>query len=149
MAKPTTLRWTKLSIWPGDGASPEDFTSKVCGLNAKTFNIGGDTSDSNVPDCDDPDAPSWTERVISALSSGVQGSGLLAEETFAFWRDWSLGGLPKNVRVVVDLATTPGYFYGSYVLTQFELSGNQSDGKIGVNITLASDGPIAWSAGAP
>lgn len=148
MAKPTTLRWTKLSIWPGDGASPEDFTSAVCGLNAKTFNIAGETSDANVPDCDDPDAPSWTERVIRALSSGVSGSGLMAEETFATWRTWALSGEAKNVRIVVD-QSTPGYFQGSYVLTNFELSGNEGDGKMGVSVTLASDGPVTWSTGAP
>jgi hypothetical protein len=149
MAKPTTLRWSKLSIWPSDGASPEDFTSQVCGLNAKGFSITADTSDSNVPDCDDPDLPSWTERAVRALSSGVSGSGLLAEETFAFWRAWMLSGEAKNVRIVVDLATTPGYFVGSYLLTQFELNGSEADGKLGVTLALSSDGPITWAAGAP
>lgn len=148
MAKPTTLRWTKLSIWPGDGGSPEDFTSAVCGLTAKGFTIGGDTSDSVVPDCDDPDLPSWTERVMRSLSSGVTGAGIMAEETLATWRDWALSGEAKNVRVVVD-ASTPGYFYGSYLLTAFELTGNEGDGKMQVSVTLASDGPVAWAAGSP
>jgi hypothetical protein len=148
MAKPTTFRWTKLSIWPGDGGSPEDFTSRVCGLTSKGFTLGGNTSDSVVPDCDDPDAPAWTERVIRSLSSGVTGSGLLANETFAFWRDWALSGDAKNVRIVVD-ATTPGYFAGSYVLTNFQLTGNEGNGKMEVSVTLASDGPVTWAAGAP
>lgn len=150
MAKPTTLRWTKLSVWVGDGATPtEDFTSKVCGITTKGFSIEGEMSESNVPDCDDPDLPSWTERIIRSLSAGISGEGLLAEETFAFWRDWVLSGAAKNVRVVVDLATTPGYFYGSFVLNQFEMNGNNDDGKIGVTLALSSDGPVAWSAGAP
>lgn len=149
MAKPTTLRWTKLTIWPGDGGDPEDFTSMVCGLTTKAFSITAEMSESNVPDCDDPDLPSWTERVARALSAGFSGEGLLAEETFASWRDWMLSAEAKNVRVVVDLATNPGYFAGSFVLSQFELSGNDDDGKIGVNITAQSDGPVTWVVGAP
>ncbi|CAL8981545.1 hypothetical protein RHODGE_RHODGE_02830 [Rhodoplanes serenus] len=148
MAKPTTQRWTKLSIWPGDGASPEDFTSKVCGLTSKGISFSASTSDSNVPDCDNPDAPSWTERVAQALSSTVSGSGVMAEETFAFWRDWFLSGAPKNVRIVLGL-TAPGYFAGSYLLTSFELTGNQGDGKVQVSLQLQSDGPVSWTTGAP
>jgi hypothetical protein len=144
MAKPTTLRWSKLSIWPGDGGSPEAFASKVCGLNAKGFSISGETSDSNVPDCDDPDLPSWTERTIRALSSGVTGAGLMAEETFDFWKDWMLSGEAKNVRIILDGVALDGYFAGAYVLTAFELTGNEGDGKIGVSVTMASDGPVTW-----
>lgn len=146
MAKPTTVRWTKMTIWPGDGATPEVFTSKSCALTAKGFTINADTADTNVPDCDTPDNPSWIERVVRSLSSGVTGSGLMAEETFAFWRDWSLSGLPKNVRIMLDLAAADGYFAGSYVLTAFELAGNEGDGLVGITLTLASNGPVAWTA---
>lgn len=149
MTKPTTLRWTKLSIWPGDGASPEDFTSKVCGLISKGFSLTAQTSDSVVPDCDDPDLPAWTERVVRALSGGVTGAGLMAEETFAFWRDWFLAGTSKNVRIVVDLATTPGYFACAMVLTKFDLTGNETDGKVQISLALDTDGAVTWTAGAP
>lgn len=146
MAKPTTVRWTKLTIWPGDGASPEVFTSKSCGLTAKGMTINADTADSVVPDCTNPDAPSWIERVVRSLSSGVTGSGLMAEESFSFWRDWALSGLPKNVRVQLDLAAADGWFAGSYVLTAFELAGNEGDGLVNVTLTMASNGPVAWVA---
>jgi hypothetical protein len=149
MAKPKTLSWTKMSIWPGDGASPEDFTSKVCGLNAKNFTISGTTADTDVPDCDDPDAAAWTERVMRALSSGMSGAGLMAEEIMPFYRDWMLSAEAKNVRIVIDGQTIDGYFEGSYLLTNFELAGNQNDGKIGISLQFASDGPVTWFTGAP
>lgn len=150
MAKPQTLSWTKLSIWPGDGVTPtEDFTSAVCGLVTKGFTLSADTSDTTVPDCDDPDAAAWVERVIRSLSSGVTGSGLMAEEKFAFWRDWMLSAAAKNVRIVIDGSTIDGYFYGAYLLTSFELSGAQADGKIQISLTMQSDGEIAWADGAP
>lgn len=150
MAKPATLSWTKLSIWPGDGETPtEDFTSAVCGLVTKGFTLSADTSDTTVPDCDDPDAAAWVERVIRSLSSGVTGSGLMAEEKFAFWRDWMLSAASKNVRIVVDGSTIDGYFQGAYLLTSFELSGAQADGKIQISLSLQSDGEIVWTDGAP
>lgn len=148
MAKPTTNRWTKLSIWVGDGGSPEDFTSQVCGMTAKTFTINGATSDAEVPDCDTPDDPVWIERVMRSLSGAVSGSGIQANETFDFWKNWMLSGLPKNVRIVVDKAS-PGYFAVSMLLTKFELQGSLDNGKIQTSVDLASDGPITWVAGAP
>ena len=147
MAKPTTLRWTKLTLWPEVSAGV--YESKECGLNAKGFSISGDMAEVNVPDCDDPDAATWVERTIRALSAGVSGSGLMAEESFAFWRDWALSAAPKNLRIVLDLAASDGFFEGLFLLNQFELSGNEADGKVGVTLGLSSDGPVAWVVGAP
>lgn len=149
MAKPKTLSWTKLSVWPGDGGSPEDFTSAVCGMTTKSFTLSADTSDITVPDCDDPDQPAWVERVVRSLSGGFSGSGLMAEDIYATWRDWMLSGLAKNVRIVVDGTTIDGYFEGSFLLTSFETNGNQDDGKMQISVQLQSDGPVAWANGAP
>jgi hypothetical protein len=148
MAQPTTKSWTKLSIWLGDGGSPEDFTSAVCGLTSKTFGISASTSDSEVPDCDDPDAAVWTERVIRALFSQVTGAGTMAQETFDTWRDWMLTGEGKNARIVVGV-TPAGYFAGRYVLTNFELTGTLANGKVEVSVTMQSDGEVSWTTGAP
>jgi hypothetical protein len=149
MADPTTNSWTKLSIWPGDGASPEDFTAKVCGLTTKEFTISATTSDTDVPDCDDPDAPSWTQRVVRSLSSGLNGAGIMVEEVLPFYRDWMISGEAKNVRIVLTGQTVTGYFEGRYLLTNFGLPANLNDGKIGLSLQFASDGPIAWVNGAP
>lgn len=148
MAKPTTIPWHALSIWPGDGASPEDFTSAVCGLNTKSFGISATTSDQEVPDCDDPSAAVWIERTTRALSSEVSGSGTMAQETLATWRTWMLDAEAKNVRIVVGVSPA-GYFAGSYVLTNFELSGSLNDGKVQVSVTMQSDGPVTWVVGSP
>lgn len=146
MALATTRSWSKMTIWPGDGASPEVFTSKVCGLTSKGFTISSDMTESMVPDCADPDLPSWVERITKSNSAEISGSGVMAEETFAFWRDWKLDGSAKNVRVMLDLLTNDGYFSGSFLLSSFELTGNQDDGKINVSVTLQSSGEVEWTA---
>lgn len=148
MAKPTTASWSKFLVLVGDGASPEVFTAP-CALTAKGIDIRADTSDSNVPDCDSPDLPSWVERTIRSMSGTVSGSGRLALGTAsAMWRAWMLSGQAKNVRIKIDtvLADDGGYFAGSFLLTGFRLSGNETDGKIGVDVTLVSDGELTWVA---
>lgn len=148
MAKPTTQRPGAFSIWVGDGAPTEDFTSKTCGFTSKGIAFANGTADVTVPDCDDPDAPSWTERSVTAKSATLNGAGVMAEETFTFWNTWFADGLPKHVRIVLDI-TTAGYWAGSFILSAFEVTGNQGDGKVQVSVTLLNDGPVTWATGAP
>ncbi len=117
MAKPTTGAFSKLLILLGNGASPEVFAAP-CGLTSKGFEISATSGDIQVPDCDDPDAPAWTERVVKALSAGVSGSGIMAVESFDTWNDWALSGLAQNVRVKLDLPGL-GYYSGRFILTKF------------------------------
>jgi hypothetical protein len=149
MAKPTTGSWTKLTFWLGDSASPEDFTSLVCGMTTKSFTITGETSDQRVPDCDDPDLPAWVERVVKALSAGWAASGLLAAEVFEDYRDWMLSAASRNALVVLDIAGAQGYYSGAFVMTSFAHVANLDDGKVQVNLQIQSDGPIVWNAGLP
>lgn len=147
MAKPTTSDWFTMTLWPGDGASPEDFTSKSCGLTSHGIEFSKQLNEAEVPDCDDPAAAVWTERVARALSAGVNGSGYLAVETFAFWNTWATTAGAKNVRIVLDLpgVAAAGYWEGSFELATFGVTGEKDgDGKIAVNIALSSNGPVAW-----
>jgi predicted secreted protein len=148
MARPTTYRPGKFTIWVGDGASPEDFTSKTCGFNTKTIAFAHGSSDVSVPDCDDPDAAIWTERSPTASSVTVSGAGVMADETFDFWNDWQLDRTAKNVRIVID-RSVPGFWEGSFLISAFETTGNYGDGKINVSVTLVNDGEVFWAAGSP
>lgn len=56
MAKPVTVKGTKVRLLQGNGASPEVFTS-FCGLTAKSINFQTNTNETFIPDCDDPEAP--------------------------------------------------------------------------------------------
>jgi hypothetical protein len=99
-----------------------------------------------VPDCDTPDDPTWTTRVVSALSGGVTGSGVLALESLDTWRDWFLSGLAKNIRVKIDvvLASNGGYFAMSAVLTTFNIGADQN-GLITVEVGISSNGEVTWT----
>lgn len=146
MAKPTTASWSKLLIMLGDGATPTEVFTAPCALTTKGITFSADTSDSNVPDCDNPDLPSWVERTVRGLSGEISGSGRLALESLPTWRTWFFGGARKNIRVRIDvpLANNGGYFAMGAVLTGFGVSGNEDDGKLGVEVTIQSDGEVTW-----
>lgn len=144
MAKPNTMKGSHLLILLGDGASPETFASP-CGLTTKAINMDASTNEFNVPDCADPDAPSWTERVVNALSASVPGSGVLSLADLADWRDWFLSGAARNIQVSLNetLALGGGYFEMSAVMTTFNISGNQGE-LANLEVAIQSNGPVTW-----
>lgn len=141
MAQPHTYRFGHLLIELGNGGNPETF-SAPCGLTSKSFNGQAATSDTNVPDCDDPDAPAWLERDVTSLSRDITGSGVLAEESLETWDDWFQSADPKNVQVsLTDGDDGTRTWSGSYILSGFEITGQFGD-KIQVNVTMLSNGEV-------
>jgi predicted secreted protein len=141
MAQPHTYTFGEFLIEVGDGADPEVF-SAPCGLTSKSFNLQAATSDTNVPDCDDPDAPSWLERDVTSLSRDITGSGVLAEESLELWDDWATSGNPKNVQIsLTDGDDGTRTWTGSYILSGFEITGQIGE-KVQVNVTLVSNGEV-------
>ena len=63
MTQATTYPFSKFLVKIGDGAAPEVFTDP-CGLTSKGFTRTANLNDTNIPDCDDPDAPSWLGRDV-------------------------------------------------------------------------------------
>jgi predicted secreted protein len=141
VAAPTTLRGTKLLIKLGDGATPEVFTAP-CALATKAFNRTTSTNEFNVADCDDPDAPVWTERVKGAISAGVTGSGTLAEESLDLYEAFFAEVDPRNVQIVIDYPVGARTYQGLFHMTTFNITGEQ-DGLIQVELELASSGEVS------
>lgn len=144
MARPTTIKGSKFLIQL-ESDTPGVFVAP-CALTTKGIDFSAESNDFNVPDCDDPDAPTWTERVVSALSAGVSGSGTLAMESLSTWREWFLSGLEKNIRVKLDkpLADGGGHFAMSAVLTGFNLGANQGE-LATIEVSIASNGEVTWT----
>ncbi len=140
MARPTTLRGTKLLIMLGDSGSPGVYTTP-CALTTKSFGRSASVNEFSVGDCDDPDDPVWVERVKSALTSTISGSGTLAKESIDIYEDFFASVDPRMVRIKLDYATLPRSYQGLYLMTNFEITGEQ-DGLIQVEIELQSSGEV-------
>ena len=146
MTQPTTQTFGTVVVevetaTPGTYATP-------CGFDTKSITMSGSASEANVPPCDNPDAPGWTARGISALSGEIQGSGVMAAEDSPMWEAWFDSAEPKNVRIRYG---TVGYRAGSAILTNLGHSAAlASNGKlVQRSVTLSSNGPWPWAAGAP
>lgn len=142
MARPTTLRGSKLLIKLGDGGSPSETFAAPCALTTKAFNRSASVNEFNVGDCDTPDDPMWTERVISALSSTISGSGTLAQEALSDYEDFFADPDGRNVQVLINFTSSPVTYQGKYVMTTFNITGEQ-DGLIQVELELQSSGVVA------
>lgn len=144
MARPTTLRGSKLLIKIGDGASPEVFVAP-CALTTKSFNRSASMNEFNIADCDDPDAPIWTERVKSALTASLSGSGTLAKESLDLYEEAFADQDSRNVQVTIDYAVGPRTYVGRYHLATLNITGEQ-DGLIQVEMEWQSNGPVELAA---
>lgn len=142
MAQPTTTSFAKFYILVGDGESPENFDAP-CGLTSKAFNQTASTQDTIVPDCDDPDAPAFTERAVDALSSEISGDGVLAKEAHdEVWQPWLFSAAPHNVRIglgAIPDVLVGGYYEGPFLLTQLNMSADRGQ-KVRGAVTILSAG---------
>lgn len=137
MAQASTLRFSEFLIQLGNGATPEVFESP-CGLNSRGFERTAATQETNVPDCDDPDAPSWLERDIVSLSGQLSGAGVVADEDFDDWNGWFEDGATKNVKITLGARI----WIGPMKLTSLNVTGERGR-RVEFNVTMQSDGEIA------
>lgn len=143
MAQPSVLAGTKLWIMVGDGATPEVFT-QPCGLTTRGIAFTAQTNSTNIPDCDDPELPSWEAKDIVSIAAQVTGNGVLAKEAFDTWNNWFQLAEAKNCQITLDDPDL-GYWSGSFVLTNFRVTGQRGQ-KVLVDITMDNNGAVPWTA---
>lgn len=144
MAQPTTLRGSLMLLEIGDGGSPETFDNP-CGLTAKAFNRTWTTNDDSVPDCDDPDAPTYAARTKDTASATISGSGILAKEYLGAYESFYADADSRNCRITLDYTTGPIEYTGLFHLTTFNITGNRGE-KVQVEIEMQSDGEFTYDA---
>jgi predicted secreted protein len=136
MTQATTLKFGQFLVKLGNGASPEVFAAP-CGLNTRSFNLTAAANETNVPDCDNPDAASWLERDITSLSRSITGAGIVADEDFDTWNDWAESGDSKNVQITLGTRT----WQGPFKCTRLNVTGDRGS-RVKFDVTLDSDGEI-------
>lgn len=144
MAKATTVGGSALLIKVGDGAEPTEQFTHPCSINAQRgLALSANTQDTNLPDCDDPEAPDWIEREITTKDGTITGAGTLHADDQDLFFDWFDGGELKNVKVFTNRSgATGGRIYtGAFLCTNFEITGAKGE-KVQCNITLKSSGAI-------
>ena len=147
MAKPVTSRASQLLLKLGDGGSPEAFTAP-CGLNTKGITFTKEMNDTPVPDCDNPDAPAWTERAVTTLSAAVSGAGILSMGDLDTWIAFNESTISRNAQVIIVVdapnSAMGGMWTGKFLMSSFEVTGELGN-KIQTTIEMQSDGPVLWT----
>lgn len=136
MTQASTLKFSQFLIKLGDGASPEVFASP-CGLNSRGFSRTAATNDTNVPDCDDSDAPSWLERDVVSLSGALSGAGVVADEDFDTWNDWFESGRSKNVQITLGSRI----WVGAAILSKIDITGSRGK-RTEFSASIDTDGEL-------
>lgn len=144
MAQAVTLRYSKLKVYLGDGASPETFDFP-CGLNSRALNRSKALTEIDIPDCDDEDAPAWIGREVRSLDWSVTGEGVLDETAHTMWEDFFNSLNSRTVRIEIEKTSGTVAFEGLAHLQTYNLTGNRGE-KVGVNIELVGDGELASAA---
>lgn len=142
MAKAQTSPGYKgLIVYLGEGSDPVTFTAP-CALAQQALELEKETVDENVPDCDDPSLPASRESVVETMGFRVTGEGLMAEQSVDIWDDAYESVDPVPVRV--DVIKASGAIIRRESLAHVTISYNRpSDkGKVRMNVTVASDGPV-------
>lgn len=137
MATATTTTFSKFKILIGDGATPTEVFTAICGLTSKGLQGSADVVTSEVPDCADEDLPSWQEKDVKSVGMQLSGSGMWAKESHEMLLSWFLAGTKKNVKVqYADAATgDTEYLAAPAVLTQMN-NAVEKGGRLSADLTF-------------
>lgn len=146
MAQALTVKFGEQALLIGDGATPEVF-SAPCGITSLTKSTSTNTSDIDIPDCDDPDLVIWLGIDEVSKRMTLTFSGTIAQQSLALWQDWELNGGLRNVRWLRNLTNLDlrGYLEGPALLTEFEET-SEARGRYTFTGTIIFDGKPVWVA---
>ena len=139
MAIATTYGYSKFLIKISDGGAPEVFTDP-CGLTSKGFTRTANMNDTNIPDCDDPDAPSWLGREVVSYQASIAGAGIVAEESISDWEAWWTAGTTRSVKIELGEPVHMAWTMPAK-LQEFAITAERG-GKVEMAVTLVSDGEV-------
>lgn len=99
MASGTTSTFGQFKIEIGDGATPTEAFSFICGMTSKGLDMQSDVTTSETPDCSNEDLPAWQEKDIKSIGATISGSGKWTKEVHEVLFQWWYTAAKKNVKV--------------------------------------------------
>ena len=116
-----------------------------CGITSFGKSISTATSDVELVDCDDPDAPVWLGIDVVSKRMTLNISGTLDSDAYVdIWREWFMDEASRDIRVVENLGSgNQGYWEGAGVLTEYSDTA-EGRGSYTMTATLVFDGRPTW-----
>lgn len=146
MATPTAAKFGKMVIELGDGATPEVFAAP-CGFTSKGVTISKNMQEVNLPDCDDPDAPTWVGRTVQSQTATITGDGVAAAESVPDWDSAAMSTDSQSMRVTIDFGIGEKVITGKFHVDS-EAFAADAGGYVTLAINAVSDGAVTatWTA---
>ena len=140
MSYPTLIKGQKIALRLGDGESPEVFTV-VCGITTRGFQRTRAVNETQVWDCENPDALPLTDREEGASDWTISGSGQAVvaeldrlEAAFETPANWEIVFFGTGATVIRS-------YRGRAIMTDFTING-VNDEKASISLTLSGTGEL-------
>lgn len=146
MAQPTVAKFGKMLIELGDDATPTVYAAP-CGFTSKGATISKNMQEINLPDCTDPDAPTWVGRTVQSQTCTITGDGPAAAESVPDWDDASMSTDSVPMRVTIDFGIGTKVIEGKFHVDS-EAFAADAGGYVTLAINAVSDGAVTatWTA---
>lgn len=137
MAAGTGGTFAELKILIGDGATPTEVFTPLCGVTQKEIMYESDTVETEMPDCSDEDAPSYKEVGVKAIKVTIKCSGKWTVQSHGKILDWWRLAAPKNIKgqYVKAAVGDTEFINGPAILTNLSHSvekGGKMDGSFDI-----------------
>lgn len=149
MAQAKSIKFGQIMMLIGDGETDEQFEAP-CGFETLSLVVNIETNTTNVPDCEDPDLPSWLVSDEVSKQMVLSGEGVMDTDAMQKWQEWLMDGGEKNVRWFKDLpsAAGGGYWQAPGILTTYEENGERGQ-RWRQNIGITLNGKPVWTPATP
>lgn len=147
MAQPDIIRGTYFVLAMGDGGSPTENFTALCGIKTRSFTQQANTSDNFIRDCADPEDVPIRRLIVTGKQWSLSGDGDLNRSQIDTIN--SAFGITKNYRFYwtepTDDEVFAGYYEGPAILTNVQIGGND-DTYATLSVQLESDGEWIFHA---
>lgn len=150
MAQPDIIRGTYFVLAKGNGATPTEVFTALCGFKTRTFRGQVNTNDVFTRDCDDPENVPIRRIIATGKQWTITGEGELNRS--------NIDDVQSGLNVIDNwrfLWTEPeddevfqGYWQGAFMLVNFEITGGDENFAT-VSITLESDSEVTFTEVTP
>lgn len=145
MAQPDIIRGTYFVLSMGDGGSPTENFTALCGIKTRDFTAQANTTDNFTRDCADPEDVPIRRLIVTGKQWSLTGDGDLNRANI----DTIIAaiGVTKNYRFYwtepTDDEVFAGYFEGPAIMVNHKIGGND-DAYATLSIQMESDGEWAF-----
>lgn len=150
MAQPDILKGTFFSLMLGNGATPTEVFTALCGFTTRTFRGQINTNDQFTRDCADPENVPVRRITATGEQWSLSGEGVVNRANLETI-EAELGDI-SNWRFAftepADDEIFQGYWAGAFMMTSLEITASDENYAT-LNITMESDGEVQFTEVTP